>query len=154
MSPAKKPRVGPVNVRLIDLPAKLAHQFQFSPDIGFPKFLSLLTEVSAHVAQHIQGVARRPSQDRGFTTSEGPWWYRIARYDGSYKPANREDNGNTADGAWRILNTNAAYDFLVAEITLGLDTEGGWVEVEHVSRHPRSSLTIKTNDQPGSTKNS
>lgn len=154
MSPAKKPRDAPVNVRLVDLPAKLEHQFQFSPDIGFPRFLSLLTEVSARVAQYIEGVARRPSQDQGFTTSEGPWWYRIVRSDGSYKPADREDGGNTANGAWRILNTSAAYDFLVAEMSLGVDTEGGWVEVEHVSHDPGPSLITKTDDQPGSTKDS
>ncbi|KEF53667.1 uncharacterized protein A1O9_10067 [Exophiala aquamarina CBS 119918] len=143
MPPAKKPRGGPVNVRLVDLPANLEHKFQFSPDIGFPRFLSLLTEVSAQVAQHIEGVARRPSQEKGFTTSEGPWWYRIARPDGSYKPADQEDDGNTANAAWRVLNTSAAYDILVAEMSLGVDPEVGWVEVEHTQQKTRDEQVLQ-----------
>jgi hypothetical protein len=154
MSPVIKPRDGPVDVRLVDLPAKLEHQFQFAPDIGFPRFLSLLTEVSAQVAQHIKGVARPPLPGQGFTTSEGPWWYRIAKSDGTYKPVDRENDGNTTNGAWRILNTSAAFDFLVAEMILGVGTENGWVEVEHVSDEPSSSLTTQTDNHSGSTETS
>lgn len=127
------PRDGPINARLVDLPSKFEHQFQFAADQGFPIFLSLLTHVSGQVTQHLQGVANPPAPDHGFTTSDGPWWYRIAKSNGSYKPLDGEDNGNPTGGAWRILNSAAAFDFMINDMTFGVDTEGGWVEIEHVS---------------------
>lgn len=129
MSPIIMPRDGLISVRFIDLPANLEHRFEVATDVGFPQFLSLLTDISGKVAKHIQGVARPPAPDQGFTTSDGPWWYRIAKSDGTFKPASREDDG----GVWRILNTAAAFDFLVGEMTLDVDTAGTWVEIEHVS---------------------
>ncbi|KAK5061206.1 hypothetical protein LTR84_007748 [Exophiala bonariae] len=128
------PRDSPISVRFIDLYSHLEHRIDIAPNTGFPQFLCLLTEVSGQVAQHIQGVARPPIPNQGFTTSDGPWWYRIVRSDGSHKPAGRDDDGEVV---WRILNSAAAFDFLLGDMTMGVDTAGGWVEVEHNQQKTR-----------------
>lgn len=112
----------PFKVHFVDKPGDIVEECLVGPKSTFPNFLALLSDLSSRVAHKLTNISQPRFPGEGFTLAEGRWWFRITR---------AADPPTTSE--WKVLNNHAAYDNLLAEMTLGVGREDAWVEIQHVS---------------------
>jgi len=131
MAPPATARDELIKIRFLDLRASLVEETLIASDTTFTDFLTLLCDLSAGVAR--QDVSSSQVQAGGVNLSDGHWWYRVVKQMRTIDIGHMTHEPRIVKGGWQILNNHAAYDRLLAEMTLGINAEGGWVEVQHVS---------------------
>ncbi|KAG9788234.1 hypothetical protein ABEF93_005635 [Exophiala dermatitidis] len=116
-----------LHIRYVDLIANIEQNGAVSHDIGFPHFLSTLTDLSNQAARNSE-VSYTRIVGNGFTLSDGPWMYRITK--GEVK---RD---------WQMLRTRADFNRMMDEVFCSC--EDVCVEAQHSSRHISSTQAAKT----------
>ena len=134
MAPPTAPRLAPLKVVFVDIPANIAIDDILCPDsTSFHDFMACLCKLSGSVIDQLKDLAQLRVRGQGFTLDDGCWWYRIV----SQEKSRNGDNTSPVKirkRTWKVLDSSFGYDALLAEMSLGVTTDGGWIEVQHVSK--------------------
>jgi hypothetical protein len=90
----------------------------------------LFGDASARSASKINTVTNTVIPKQDFTTSQGPWWFRVATGQRPEQSADESVQDRIPRGPWKILDSAAALDGLWKEIIA--KNGSGWVEFQHV----------------------
>ena len=136
MAPPTVPRIQPIKICFVDISGQIFKEGLITTQATYPRLLTLLTELSSDVIEYIHGITTPLLPRQGFTSSHGAWWYRVVKQGYNFD-AQLQQSTETNIGEWKIMDSSAAFDRLLAEMTLGIDTAGAWVEFQHVRHcHP------------------
>lgn len=149
MATSSTPKMGPIKLIFLDIPAGVAIDEIIELTTPFHDFLAVLSRMSASVQEQIQGLGRRyEAKESGLNLSDGCWWYRIVKITSSVKIASINAQGaektlsQHTKGDWCRLATLFAYDHMrEIELVGGLPMDQGWVEVHHVTSSSDVSST-------------
>lgn len=139
---------------LVDIQAGLREKIEIDKNCEFDAFLDVLTSKTADLSQSITGVNHNSLPRRGYTLADGPWWYRIAKFDGSYVPESVNTSGTEAQHHWWLLNNVADFERLHAE--LAREPRTSVIEIQHVRSFflNKFVVSVSANKSEGPTKSS